>query len=484
MAEVKQGARFWEGGNSSDPNDITKADNWSPDIVLESVTTASLGGPISGVSANWVQSSVRSTMWYLDSQPQVVAFPKSLGLGADTLPQRAWSSSGNLPMTPLTIKSDPSNIDGTSQFAIGDVDSLGFDTVYIDMGSSSGPSVNWLVTDGLPLPVSSANLTHTGNHVRFGTVGSDYTGKLPVWDNNNIDPRNSDDFNPVTDVDVLKNLDKLSNEGIRSFKVLDSFVEKIGDPDTAGQEYFEVGWIAEAIDIGTPSEISAEFTSGPKRVNIRLTDADNSNSENGLSTATVTKVNKDKGRLGDPHVDLHFSGSADLDIGVTVEEGETGLGVVDQSNAWDVKSLTLNNDARIRLLGNGKITDTVDINAGSILINVGVNVNGDLVLHDRGVYRVYGAATHSKIDVKEKNGLVLYHSSGTLTNLILGGLLSTEGDARSKEFTNVEMLPGAQLLAKTDDPGSVALPNGILLNRSELAEVTIQIGVPTKIVKQ
>ncbi len=128
-------------------------------------------------------------------------------------------------------------------------------------------------------------------------------------------------------------------------------------------------------------------------------------------------------------------------------------------------------DAKV-FLSDGQIeaAPTMDVSGGTLVID-GTDSGGTLTITGGEVIRNDGTQT----TVNVYNGVYKHLSSGTLSNLNIGGqgVADFRGDVESKTVTNCDMWSGAQFL---DPAGVVTVTNGWDLNSCRVEDVVIQSG--------
>ena len=213
--------------------------------------------------------------------------------------------------------------------------------------------------------------------------------------------------------------------------------------------------------IGEPSGGSNE--NGSKRLNL----------ETGANVTGIHVYATASSGEDDGMPPLRFvTGAAACDV--SVSSGTVGLAFGDALEAFTFDELRVK-DGTV-LLGDGAvITTDITINDGKV-INHGSGTAALVIVDGTGTYETYGSAAHTTIDVRHPGGTIDYRSDGLIGTLKCAGTFDTVNDPRPKTITNCEIYNGAQILADTGNPNSVAFTNGIDLIRCGPEDVTLRLG--------
>lgn len=155
-------------------------------------------------------------------------------------------------------------------------------------------------------------------------------------------------------------------------------------------------------------------------------------------------------------------------------DAKVGVAVGDASEVSTFTTINTSSDSANQSpalqVGEGCTLTTLEVGAGS-LINRGANVTTAIV---SGLYRVFGAATHTTLDVRA-GGLARYSSTGTITTLKVARDATADftGDSQAKTITNCTMYAGSRLQLDNGNPLSITITNGIDLVGCRLQDVAI-----------
>lgn len=254
--------------------------------------------------------------------------------------------------------------------------------------------------------------------------------------------------------DVLYGLDQ-SAVSLASFIISKNYDGKIGQSDAA----LQVEGATTGCAIGRPG--SGDNERGSTRVNIDFTGGTN-------ATDVVVHATRDTSAdSGFPACRLVLGNSSST---LRVLSGDVGLGVSTPGETTNADELNVVGGSCF--VGTGATIGTRITVAGGSLINLGAASPETIITS--GTYSAFGSAAHTTLEVR--GGRCDYRSDGTITTLDVSGEWSTEGDPRPKTVTNATLRSGGSIRANTGNPLSVTWTNGIDLDQTGLADVTVDLG--------
>lgn len=345
--------------------------------------------------------------------------------------------------------------------------------------SVSGSVVTVAADDaGVPFTMTASESTGgDGTATRAASVANAGPHVLSTVDNWSGDavPADGDDliFDGGSTSDVLYDLGGLAIQPA-TITITSDFTGKIGLPKTNTDEAdlpydeYRADYLTFANDTGTATTtltVGDGNGQGSQRIKINFADCDTVTAN---IYGTSTRLES-----GTPVILLYGTVSTNVlnvyrgDVGFSFYEGETGhlatlrVGYID--NQLGDSAVVIGNDCD---LGDA----TISMSGGTLVTN---SANGTGTVSIFGGEFTARAGAHASITVDE--GSCFYRSTGILTTLAVGngGTADFSRDNSTRTVTNASMIAGGTIL---DPFKTVTWSNGIDLTRSQIADVTLDLG--------